>query len=166
MRIQEDAATGVAGADVAGYRPERPGLVDDLRNVDVLTRRLPSQIDASEGALRLRGTVVPYPTIVVCAPSDRSSAPCLAKRAGLIPAGACFEEDQSNVGDARLERSDQDLVGRVALRRRRTVRHRWMRGQPDHGNPGVRILCVGRTEAREESDRRRHAPSALTGAVK
>ena len=38
-----------------------------------------------------------------------------------------YEEDQSDVGDPWLERRDQDVVGRVALRGWRTVRHRGVR---------------------------------------
>jgi NAD(P)-dependent dehydrogenase (short-subunit alcohol dehydrogenase family) len=37
----------------------------------------------------LLGVVVPYPTMVVCAPSDLSSVPGAANLAGVIPAGAC-----------------------------------------------------------------------------
>ena len=58
-----------------------------LRNIEVLTRRFPSHGAISNGSFRFRGVVVPYPTIVVCAPSDLSSLPCRAKRAGSIPLG-------------------------------------------------------------------------------
>src|SRR6185503_4434167 len=59
-----------------------------LRSIDVLMRRLPSHIALSGGAFRRRGLVVPYPTMVIGAPSDRSSVPGSAKRAGVIPDGA------------------------------------------------------------------------------
>ena len=50
-----------------------------LRNAEVLMRRFPSHIEASVGALRFSWVVVPYPTIVVCAPSDLSSVPWICE---------------------------------------------------------------------------------------
>ena len=46
-----------------------------------------------------------------------------------------FEEDEPDVGNARFEWSDQDLVGGIALRRWRAVRHRWVRNCTDHRDP-------------------------------
>ena len=57
------------------------------------------------------------------------------------------EDDQPNVGNPWLERCYEDVVGRVALRRWRTVRHGGVRRIADGGNPSCRILGVGRTEA-------------------
>jgi len=64
------------------------------------------------------------------------------------------EDDQPNVGNPWLERRHEDFVGRVALWRRRTVRHRGVRRLLDDRNPSLRILGVGWTEARKYSDRR------------
>jgi hypothetical protein len=72
------------------------------------------------------------------------------------PARCVREKYQSNVGDPWLERSDQDIVGGVALRRRRTVRHGWMRHKSDHGDPSGCILGIVWTEAREHSPVRRY----------
>lgn len=64
-----------------------------------------------------------------------------------------FEEDETDVGNARFEWSDKDLVGRIALRRRRAVRHRWVRGRSDYWNPRGRIASIRCTEAHEDTDR-------------
>ena len=65
-------------------------------------RRFPSHFAVSGGAFRFRGVVVPYPTIVVCAPSDLSSVPVLGETRWLDSLGRVREEDQSDVGDAWL----------------------------------------------------------------
>ena len=57
------------------------------------------------------------------------------------------EDDQPNLGNPWLERCHEDVVGRVALRRWRTVRHGGVRRIADGGNPSLRILGVGWTEA-------------------
>src|SRR6185436_16497732 len=58
------------------------------RTADVLMRRLPSQAHASTAVSLSGGDVVPYPTIVVRAPSDLSSVPAAASMAGRMLAGA------------------------------------------------------------------------------
>ena len=50
------------------------------------------------------------------------------------------EEYESNVGNARFERSDQVVVSRIAPVRWRTVRHRRVRGLTYHRNPCAGIV--------------------------
>ena len=71
------------------------------------------------------------------------------------------------VGNARFEWSDQDFVGWIALRGRRAVRHRWMRGLSYHRDPCAGIVCIHGTEAGElrESQVASH-PAPSSGAVK
>ena len=66
-----------------------------------------------------------------------------------------------DVRNPGLEGSDQYFVGRVTLGRRRTVRHRWMGGLPDHGDPGAWIPCGSRTEASEDADANRHSRDSV-----
>src|SRR4029453_1111089 len=72
-----------------------------------------------------------------------------------------FEVHESDVGNAWFEWRDQDFVGRIALRGRGAVRHRWGRGLRDHRNPSAGIPCIRWTEAREHANRGWHFAQRL-----
>ena len=117
-------------------------------------RRLPSHGQASTATPSARpGDVRPYPTIVVRAPSDLLERARRSEHGWLNIRRRTFEEHESGVGNAWLEWRDQDVVGRIALRRRRAMRHRRVRGLSDHRNPRAGIPRIRWTEAREHANR-------------
>jgi hypothetical protein len=127
-RAEKDPTPGVAGTTWLGIDHRAHVSSTTLRTVDVLTRRFPSHSAESGGVERARGVVVPYPTIVVCTPSARSSFPSAAKRVGSTSLGARARNTSPNICDTGLEWSDQHVVRRIALRRRRAVGHGWVCG--------------------------------------
>ena len=153
--IQKNSTTGITRANVAGDRPKRPGLVDHStqyrgphaplaipvryveRRVSVSRRRCAVSDDR---CLRSFGSFEPA---------------LLSKTRRLNSFGRVFEKDQSSVGNARLQWSDQDFVGWITLRRWRARRHRWVRNLPDHWNPCIRVLRIRRTKACEKPKGRR-----------
>ena len=126
LAIQKNATTGVAGANVAGYGPECPSLVNDssqCRSPDAplsiplrgVRRCIP--VSWRRGAVSHDGRWSSFGSVERAVLRETRWLDSRAARARGIPVQRrrCL-----------AQRGNQDLVGRVALRRRRAVRHRWM----------------------------------------
>src|SRR6185503_20969147 len=127
---QKYSSTRVAGADVAGYGPQCPRLVDDssqYRSPDA-PLAVPHR-DVRRGTpLWRRGSVSHDGRLR----SFGSFELALLGETRWFDSGWCMgEKYQPDVRDPRLERGDKNLVGRVALGRRGTGRHRWMGRESD-----------------------------------
>ena len=148
-------------ANVAGYGPECPSLVNDSpyrRRSDAPFSIPARRVWRCVPVLRHRGAISHNGRKRSFGSFERA---VVRKARGLDSLRRMFEEYESDVRDARLERGDQDIVGRVALRRRWARWHGWMRSHSDNGDPGLWIPCVGWTEAREDSNGRRNCTECL-----
>src|SRR4029453_5614002 len=153
--LQKNSTTGITRANIAGDRPKRPGLIDHSTQYRGPHAPLAIPVRCIErrvSVARRRCTVSHNCCLRSFGSLERAF---FGKARRLNSFRRVFEKDQPSVGNARLQWSDQDFVGWIALRRRGEGGHQWVRSLPDHWNPCIRVLRIRRTKACEKPKGRR-----------